>query len=54
MNLLFYWKSLLLFTQILHIMFADHMPFKPPALDALMYLSESDMQYQRNKGIKKK
>ena len=34
-------------------MFADHMPFKPPALDAVMYLSESDMQYQRNKGIKK-
>ena len=29
--------------QILHIVFADHMPFKPPALAALMYFSESDM-----------
>ena len=29
--------------QIIHIMFADHMPFKPPALAALMYFSGSDM-----------
>ena len=29
--------------QILLIMFADFMPFKPPALAALMYLSEFDM-----------
>ena len=29
--------------QILVIMFADFMPFKPPALAALIYLSEFDM-----------
>ena len=29
--------------QILLIKFADFMPFKPPALAALMYLSEFDM-----------
>ena len=29
--------------QILLIMFADFMPFKPPALAALMYLSEFDI-----------
>ena len=29
--------------QILRIMFADFMPFKPPALAALIYLSEFDM-----------
>ena len=29
--------------QILLIMFADFIPFKPPALAPLMYLSESDM-----------
>ena len=29
--------------QIFQIMFADHMPFKPPALAVLMYSSESDV-----------
>ena len=29
--------------QIFHIMFADFMPFNPPALAALMYFSEFDM-----------
>ena len=35
--------------QILHIMFADFMPFKPPALAALVYFSECDMLTINNK-----
>ena len=38
--------SLLLF--VLHIMFADFMPFKPPALAAHVYFSEFDMLIKKN------
>ena len=34
--------------QILLIMFADFMPFKPPDLAALLYLSEFDMLINNN------
>ena len=34
--------------QIFLMMFADFMPFKPPALAALLYLSEFDMLINNN------
>lgn len=39
--------------QIFHTMFADFMPFKPPALAAHVYFSEFDMLIQKKIGMNK-